>query len=390
MSGLNGLVGSGVTSHNSAVTYDSVYPAEPEPMGSILSYPYTQDPAGDSSYDTMFGPDHFNSSYYLTAIALPDVQHSTFPSRQRYASDIEGAELGKYVSQPSWGNPGFLGEEERKYTYLLPRSFQFASPTANNDYRLLCYEFQDVAGPFTVGAGAEGWGEPKSDVGGGGGQDYGADFLFDQNQKGNSYIMTVRVEDRTMDMYANLVKTFTQGINEYDAYYDALIEECSHNFSDGRMNKFFIDGVVDSYSGAPHLAPWYRVPLIYFTHQDLVLNRFGGSIELIKAAAIELSQRLHPSNITLTDAESFRDLLRDFFDRFYREGSSGTRGAVTDRLPNDIYRKIHTFGGSSLSTDGYVAIIPGTEIPKAVNLDYLGMSYLTGDIVAVDTDDMDV
>tara|TARA_Y100001938_G_scaffold146136_1_gene224367 strand:+ start:8675 stop:12619 length:3945 start_codon:yes stop_codon:yes gene_type:complete len=388
LSGLNSI-GANVPNHNDRVTYDSVYPSEPEPLGRIISYPYNQDPTeGDGIPD--YGGDNHNSSYHLTAIALPDVQHMSFPTKQRYAGDAQGAELGTYVSQPSWGNPGFLGQDERKFTYLIPRSFQFASPTADHNYRLLCYEFQDVAGSFEVGAGADGHGQPKSDVGGGGGSDYGADYLFDQNQFGNSYIMAVNVEDRTADMYANIVKTFTQAINEYDVYYDALIEECSHNFSDGRMNKFFIDGVLDSYSGAPHLAPWYRVPLVYFTHQDLVLNRFGSSMELIKAAAIDLSQRLHPANITLNEAESFRDLLRDFFERFYRGGTGSGTGAVTDRMPVDLYKKIHKFGGSDHSTNGYVAIIPSDLLPKSINLDYLGYSYLTGDVVAVDTDDMDV
>ena len=38
------------------------------------------------------------------------------------------------------------------------------------------------------------------------------------------------------------------------------------------------------------------------------------------------------------------------------------------------------------STDGYVAIM--NDLPKPVNLDYLGASYATGDVVAIDTDDL--
>jgi len=370
------LLGSGIPYETSYVSYDSLYPADPQSLGSIKSYSH----AGEADSDT---DDRYTSDYYNLAIALPNIQHTELLSRQYGATDISGSRLGTYVEQPSWGTPGPLGSPKEEFTYIIPRSFQFADEDADNDYRLICYEFQDVAGSFTVGAGADGWGQSVADGHDNRGGDYGTDYLFDQNQHGNSYIMSIKVEDRTKDLYANIVRMFTKAYTEYDAYYQALIEECSHNLSDERMNKFFIDGIIDNYSSAPHLAPWYRVPLVYLTHMDLVLNTYGGSYENIKAAAIDLSQKLHPSNITLTEAEAFRDRLISFWETYYQPDT----GAVWDTIHEYGYVEEHEFGGMN-STDGYVAIMK--ELPSPVNLDYLGYSYMTGDVVAVDTDDIDV
>ena len=182
-------------------------------------------------------------------------------------------------------------------------------------------------------------------------------------------------------MYVMIARTFIQAKDEYEEYYQAIIEECSHNLSDERMNKFFVDGVIANYSGAPHLAPWYRVPLVYLTHMDLLTDMFGGSEEQIKLAAIEMSQRLHPANVTLTEAHSFRDMIQSVWESYYQPGT-GTATIIMDGFE---FNKMIEFGGMG-AIDGYVAIM--NDLPSPVNLDYLGYSFVTGDVVAVDTDDI--
>ena len=182
-------------------------------------------------------------------------------------------------------------------------------------------------------------------------------------------------------MFANIVRTFTRARAEFEEYYQSAIEQCSHNLSDDRMNEFFIEGSVSAYSDNPHLAPWYRGPLVYLTHMDLLTDLFGGSKEAIKAAAIELSQRLHPANITLTELEAFRDKLIVFWETYYQP-TTGTAAQVAHY--QWFVRKI-IFGGND-SDDGSVAIIK--DLPTPVNLDYLGFSYMTGETVSVDVDDL--
>ena len=216
-------------------------------MGDVTSYTSTTE-----NYEDKPGVDPYTEQYRQMAIALPNRQRQSNPVHFTEREDNQGTFLGSYVNQPTWNNmtSGELDNDQRVYSFFIPRSFQLAAPDANHDYRLLCYEFQDVVGPYSVGATHESYGQNAADGFENNGGDFGADYLFDQNQLGNSYIVTINVEDNTKDMYSMIVKNFLQAKNEYENYYQAIIEECSHNLSDERMNKFFIDGVLSSYSSA--------------------------------------------------------------------------------------------------------------------------------------------
>ena len=359
------------------VANDSKYPEVPSSLGNTTSYPHVGDVA--DTYETY---NMYTDRYSNMAIVLPDYLKTTQATGISEDTDYQGALIGNYVEQPSWNMwAGDETDSDRAYTYFIPRSFKFASPDANNDYRLLCYEFQDVVGPYAVGEGADGYGENAADGRQNMGGDFGSDYLFNQNQIGNSYIAAITVKDNTKDMYVMIARTFLQAKDEYEKYYQAIIEECSHNLSDERMNKFFIDGVIANYSSAPHLAPWYRVPLVYLTHMDLLTDMFGGSDEQIKLAAIEMSQRLHPANVTLTEAESFKDMIQSVWETYYQPGT-GTATIIMDGFE---FNKMIEFGGMG-AIDGYVATM--NDLPSPVNLDYLGYSFVTGDVVAVDTDDI--
>ena len=145
------------------------------------------------------------------------------------------------------------------------------------------------------------------------------------------------------------------------------------------MNKFFIDGVLANYSSAPHLAPWYRAALVYHTHLDLLYNQYGGERESIIQAAINTSQKLHPENITLAQADSFNDLLLNLLDDTYMSDDWAEHIGEMDSL------KRVEFGGLN-ATNGYAPVLK--NLPKPVNVDYLGYSFKTGDVVAVDVDDL--
>ena len=353
----------------------SYYAVDPINMGYIYSFPYN----GSNPELADVGVSPYTTDYQQMAIVLPNLQRSVHEGLEGI-SDIYGAQIGRSVEQTSFGQnsgPGSSGEVVE--SYFVPRSMEFASPDANDDYRLLCYEIKDVVGSFTVGDAGDGYGENTADGYSNMGGDYGSDYLFSQNPFGTSYVISINLEDATKDMYVMIAKTLTRAIEEYSVYYDAINEECSYDNSDERMNKFFIDGVLANYSSAPHLAPWYRAALVYHTHLDLLYNQYGGERESIIQAAINTSQKLHPENITLAQADSFNDLLLSLLNDTYM--SSEWAGLIGEM---DSLKRVE-FGGLN-ATNGYAPVLK--NLPKPVNVDYLGYSFKTGDVVAVDVDDL--
>jgi hypothetical protein len=73
--------------------------------------------------------------------------------------------------------------------------------------------------------------------------------------------------------------------------------------------------------------------------------------------------------------------LQSMWETYYQP-ATGTATLLTEDME---FKKMIEFGGMN-SVDGYVAIM--NDLPSPVNLDYLGYSYMSGDVVAVDTDDL--
>lgn len=280
---------------------------------------------------------------------------------------------------------------EMEYPYFITRAFELLGEGADNDYRLVCFEFQDVDGPYSPDISNHATyttenilgNEQKS-------ENYGESLVFKPNTSLNSLLFTVKINDRTRDLMSVLTKQYYDAVyQDFEFYYQSAIEECSFNNSTDKLNEFFINSIIDYYSDDPHLAPWFSTALVYNIHLDLVTDIWSGDFEQIRLAAINETQILSPLNATLADLEGYRQKLRDFYDFYYDSDD----GAVVARLNEFASGRSTTliFGGHPErggieSPRGSVAI---TSIPMVKNVDWLAYSAATGDLVNIDFEDIE-
>ena len=126
-----------------------------------------------------------------------------------------------------------------------------------NGYRLMCFEHQECAGPFSIYESAG-----REDI-------WSTSFLR----------YKVSIVDNTLSIYESIVNNYKKLIDgEFEDYYQTATEQCSYNNTDGFFNDFFITGATESYSDSPHMAPWYLMPIVYYMHRELVFNEFNGDM----------------------------------------------------------------------------------------------------------------
>ena len=294
---------------------------------------------------------------------------------------IEDDQYGTYMN-------GFLDQETigprpdtKVVTHFLPRNFKFTDPQSSNDYRLIAFELQDSSGPHEVATSEHNQGEYNTNT-----YSYGDDQLYTAWQPGTYYTPHVEIFDFSRDVYTALVKTYERMMwTDFEEYYESAIEECSYNNSDevlGYFNKFFVDNVIDHYSDSPHDAPWFRAPVILHTHLDIVNNAYQGSEELIKQAALMDSEKIHPATATLEQLVAFREKIQLFYETYY-EADSGLVWEAAELTENNITK---VFGGEDTAAGQWPTM---RNLPNPVNIDYLGYSSMTGDVVTIDTDELE-
>ncbi|HAI37927.1 MAG TPA: hypothetical protein DCM40_07280, partial [Maribacter sp.] len=213
---------------------------------------------------------------------------------------------------------------------------------------------------------------------------YGGDYLYDAWGDYNFYTINIKMADYSKNIMTNLIKTYEKMMTDYTDYYDAARDECSYNKTDDKLNKFFIDGIMSDFSDLPFEAPWYRAPVVYHTHLDMLSNIYDGNKDMIMAAALIDAERLLPANARLRELEGFFVKIKGLRDFYYVPG--------TDFYVNYDDTKFFLtkeFGGhpDGDSQDGYHAMLAG--LPKPVNVDLLGYSSKTGNVVIVDTEDLE-
>lgn len=309
-------------------------------------------------------------------------------------SDAHGAYINTSLTQESFS--GVEAESKKVITSFLPRNFRLLNPTqGENNYRLMAFELVDSAGPFDAATSSEHdqSADGAFDVNS---YDYGEDQLFTAWQPENYYTVEIELNDRTRDISTLLIKSYEKMLfTDYEEYYERAIEECSYNDADQMFNKFFIDGINNAYSEAPSDAPWYRAPIVYHTHLDIILDAYGGNEESIKAAALRDVEKIHPNVATLEQLNAFRIKIQSLWDDYYGpHGQIALRAkAIFESYEEDEtlgsfsnYRT--TFGASSASDPNYVERYAATirNIPNPVNISYLGYSSLSGDVVAINTE----
>ena len=99
-------------------------------------------------------------------------------------------------------------------------------------------------------------------------------------------------------------------------------------------------------------------------------------------------ENIHPAVATLEQLRSFREKIQNFYEDYY--GPTGTIKEIHDEQASrfsdgTLTIGAHTIWETSDYIQGYAATI--RNIPNAVNVDYLGYSSMSGDVVTVDLDE---
>ena len=232
----------------------------------------------------------------------------------------------------------FVDSSKEQYTYSVLRSFNTkTSGSITNggiqDYRLMCFEHQEVAGPL------EASGIIRSPI-------WSTSFLK----------YKVKIKDSTVNIYNGIVEHYKNLMNgEFQDYYDSAIEQCSYNNIDGHFNKFFADGAENAYSDEPHKAPWITAPLLYHMHEDLLYDTYLGDSASIQAAALETTSNIHPRTGTLEQLEHFRDMMRNLYNTFYVDNDDGTTTPASVAKDYDSNRII-VFGQQPPDVNGETSL----------------------------------
>ena len=253
-----------------------------------------------SKLEDFFGKEIINENLKVTNVELirdPEASTgisaiSTELNDTPYTSDITHDATSGVLGYASV--TPFTGSEV--YSYLLLRNFDIASNLNDlSDYRLMCFEFQDLYGWQLV---EDDYTEPT----------------------GQEYEAQVYTEDNTLDIYTYLTEIYTSAYESfYEDYYTLADDTCSYNNTDSRFNQFFIDGIEATYVGNMAEAPWIQMPIVYNIHRDLLFNTFGGDMDLIFDNAKLLSQQISPRAGTLEALEGFKDIADEIND-YYTSG----------------------------------------------------------------------
>ena len=191
-------------------------------------------------------------------------------------------------------------------SYLYPRSFNLPGGGLG-DYRLMCYEFQDIL---------EGSGFPVTVSHSEGGT---AGYYNWSVADGPSwdYKVEINVEDYTMRIASELIQNYGTEMTNFETYYGAASEACNFNNIDGVFNQFFIDAMENEYGDDLVSAPWVMMPLIFCIHLDLLVNTFNGDYDLTMEAARALSTTVSPYTGTLEAVIGFYNAIISLKDEYY-------------------------------------------------------------------------
>ena len=277
------------------------------------------------------------------------------PNNVIFETEIAGTtpnNMQASVSQPTnvtipWYNEDTLGVDvaqnsATEYSYNIIRSFNTPGDKAffgsayssvqNNllgDYRLACFEHQEVAGPFDV--------DTKSD--------YDRSFLEYE----------VNVLDNTGALYFTLINNYKSLLDgEFEDYFNTATDECSYNNFSEKFNTFFVNGALQTYAGNIGLSPWCLMPTYYHLHLDLLYNAYYGDKELmLEAIRIDI-ERCAPESGNLESLSAFRNKAIALYNLNYSaDGSISLRYADLLDIPSsDVMTRVSRSSTLSYTSKG--------------------------------------
>jgi len=244
-----------------------------------------------------------NEAYPITDVSIVDNQteDSAYAIHSPgFYSDYESeqdAQVAVGVAEAAVNEEGNLVLKEEEYMYLMARNFepvnkdgQITGITPN--YRLMCFEFQDFLD----------------------------DDIASRAMQPKEYTVTVEMQDNSIGMVTATVNKFTDSIGKLNSYYEKASEPFSYDEITGLFNGFFTDGITELYEGDLINAPWYRVPVLYNIHRDLIYNYFGGNVTDIIEDATNTINNINPINGSYYALEKFVEQVAEFYRITYVDG----------------------------------------------------------------------
>ena len=224
----------------------------------------------------------------------------------------EGLPTGLIINSPGFysdytptGEASKLVLTQEEHTNLMIRNFE---PVQTNEissripnYRLICFEFQDFMDDDV--ATLSGW-----------------EALAEGP---NKYETEVVITDESQKILTTFIRKYMESLADIESYIAAAELDFSFDESTGLFNEFFIDGMEAMYSANMAMAPWYRAPVLYNLHRDLVFDTFGGSMDAIFEDAQNIMSNINPFNGSYYSLIEFNENMRQFYEDTYDHTDSG-------------------------------------------------------------------
>jgi len=208
---------------------------------------------------------------------------------------------------------------EPEYSYIAPQSFNLAGEGGMGDYRLMCFEWQEILNDLPQENYDKYYGMPHP------GSSTGT------RTPAQYYKTTLKIIDKSKGLITSLIDSYESALSSLQEYLDLAEEHCSYNNISSEFNQFFINGVKAKYGDNLAHAPWNMVPFIYNLHRDLLQDAFGGSKEDVTDAARKMTSQIGPTTGTLSALISFKAAVQEFYDVNYEGYNSAApqmRGQV--------------------------------------------------------------
>jgi len=269
--------------------------------------PYDADSDGDS--DTLNDLDEWGSWQMKLSCYTADTDEDgedietiqNVPNRNYFYSYINEDVGVEQHAMSSYGNYS---------SYLYPRSFNTPDGSLG-DYRLMCYEFQDI---FEGSEATVAW---ETSAYGEGSYHNMVNDEEDQPQPAWGYKAVISIDDYTLDIAVELISNYGNEMTNFETYYEAASEACNYNTTDGVFNQFFIDAMENEYGDDLTSAPWVLMPLIFCIHLDLIVNTFNGDYDLTMEAARAMSTKVSPYTGTLEAVTGFYNAIISLKETYY-------------------------------------------------------------------------
>tara|TARA_Y100000592_G_scaffold781_1_gene1298 strand:+ start:57508 stop:62688 length:5181 start_codon:yes stop_codon:yes gene_type:complete len=235
------------------------------------------------------------------------------------SKDLRDVELG--------GGMTFLGDEAEAF-YGVQSAYEWTEPpgsyTLGYNYRLMCFEHQEVAGPIREG-------------------DVVTEFEFPY-----SFLQhEVKVTDTTGKVVAAIVDAFMNCYNgDFKNFIEQAMEDCNYNEYDGKFNDFYIEKVMSEFGEDASEAPWVKMCVLYHLHRDLVYNTYGGDKTILMDAVLRQLEKISPTSGTLDQIIAFDNAIRDFIDVVYI-GDSSVESSICKRLVDAGFEPYTRINGTS-------------------------------------------